>query len=137
MNLRLTASIAALVCLGACSGPPPQLDTPAEQTSAFNADTSTRLPGDTMNRVSVPGQAAPGSSTVMLNPEHGQPGHSCAIAVGAPLNGSSQMQQQPAPAQGLPMGSPSAPANGGGTARLNPAHGQPGHNCAIPVGQPL
>ena len=23
------------------------------------------------------------------------------------------------------------------TVKLNPAHGQPGHDCAIPVGQPL
>jgi hypothetical protein len=24
-----------------------------------------------------------------------------------------------------------------GNVRLNPAHGAPGHDCAIPVGQPL
>jgi hypothetical protein len=36
----------------------------------------------------------------------------------------------PSPAPVLPQ-----PANG--NVRLNPAHGQPGHDCAIPVGQPL
>ena len=29
---------------------------------------------------------APGITTAGLNPAHGQPGHDCAIAVGAPLN---------------------------------------------------
>lgn len=29
------------------------------------------------------------------------------------------------------------PANATGEVTLNPPHGQPGHDCAIPVGQPL
>lgn len=80
-----------------------------------------------------------------LNPAHGQPGHRCDIAVGAPLNS--------APAQGQPVqqtqtvqvnpnqknmvttttvAAPVKVAKG-----MNPSHGQPGHRCDIPVGSPL
>jgi len=92
-------------------------------------------------QVSVPTQnttpqtnitAPPANASVALNPPHGQAGHNCDIAVGAPLNGA-------APAVGAGSQSPfkinAAPSQG--TARLNPAHGQPGHSCDVPVGQPL
>lgn len=88
-------------------------------------------------------QAAPANSSA-LNPEHGQPGHRCDIAVGAPLNSS------PAPAQEITTqlntaqpqtAAPAvtAPAEKPNTAgkRLNPEHGQPGHDCAVAVGSPL
>jgi hypothetical protein len=72
------------------------------------------------------------SSKVMLNPAHGQPGHDCAVAVGAPLNA-------PAPkltaAPSITPTASAAPANS--TVRLNPAHGEPGHDCAVEVGKPL
>ncbi|MCF8714506.1 hypothetical protein JM658_06640 [Joostella atrarenae] len=55
-----------------------------------------------------------------MNPAHGQPGHRCDIAVGAPLT---------APVDGSLL-------NINGTT-LNPAHGQPGHRCDIAVGAPL
>lgn len=83
-----------------------------------------------------------------LNPAHGQPGHRCDISVGAPLN--SPVQKASAQGTAIPtqMAAPTAKAvavpsaqTGGSTAgsnaRLNPAHGQPGHDCKIPVGQPL
>ncbi len=86
-----------------------------------------------------------------LNPAHGQPGHRCDIAVGAPLStpagGQAATPSQPAtPAAG--NGQPflvndQAKQNAGSTAAtpasgtLNPAHGQPGHRCDIQVGQPL
>lgn len=79
------------------------------------------------------------AATVALNPEHGAPGHRCDIAVGAPLNspGSTPAPapiSTPAPVTLKPQ-TPPQPANN--NVRLNPAHGQPGHDCAIPVGQPL
>lgn len=84
---------------------------------------------------------------IALNPEHGQPGHRCEIPVGAPLNSKPEDFQnngatQSQPAATLPAGSPrieaTIPAGGGSsTVKLNPAHGQPGHDCAVPVGQPL
>lgn len=80
------------------------------------------------------------------NPAHGQPFHDCALPVGAPLNANAA----PAPSTGMPTSAPvvvpqkSAPATAEPTApanqkeaKLNPAHGLPGHDCAIPVGAPL
>jgi hypothetical protein len=90
------------------------------------------------------------------NPAHGQPGHRCDIPVGAPLNSpaAAQPTAQPKaqPVQITPQTSPQAspqmfpsqpsantpvaqPAKPGG--RINPPHGEPGHDCAVPVGQPL
>ena len=69
-----------------------------------------------------------------LNPPHGQPGHDCAIAEGAPLNGSPAVNAPGAPAMNFPTASPSSAPGG---PRLNPPHGQPGHDCAVQVGAPL
>lgn len=80
-----------------------------------------------------------------LNPAHGQPGHRCDIAVGAPLNSApTQGQATTQPAQTVQVNPnqqnvvttttavPAKVAKG-----MNPAHGQPGHRCDIPVGSPL
>ncbi|SRX72384.1 hypothetical protein [Aequorivita antarctica] len=65
------------------------------------------------------------SGNLALNPAHGQPGHDCAIPVGAPLDGSGASSSTASPIQ----------ASGG--SGINPAHGQPGHRCDIKVGDPL
>lgn len=70
-----------------------------------------------------------------LNPPHGQPGHRCDIAVGAPLDGSRPAQNSPlkvSPLQNQSSTPAAKPADG-----LNPPHGQPGHRCDIKVGDPL
>ena len=86
------------------------------------------------NTTTNPVSTAPG-----MNPAHGQPGHQCGIAVGAPLNTpaisnneqtvsipTSTVTKTPNPGQATPT------AKG-----MNPAHGQPGHQCGIAVGAPL
>lgn len=92
-----------------------------------------------------------------VNPAHGQPNHRCDISVGAPLSSPPNPQgvstpalpgpgdppvterlQMPAnntPPPSNPVGSngkpvPAAPG-------MNPAHGEPGHDCAVAVGAPL
>jgi hypothetical protein len=83
-----------------------------------------------------------------LNPAHGQPGHRCDIAVGAPLDSkpaaktttpvtTSTQTIPPAitttstmPNKTTVMPLPGAPG-------LNPKHGEPGHRCDIAVGAPL
>lgn len=69
---------------------------------------------------------------VKLNPPHGQPGHSCAVAVGAPLTAAATAAPAaaPQPMQMAPAGPTAAPAqqllpDG----KVNPPHGQPGHVC--------
>lgn len=92
--------------------------------------------------------------TAALNPAHGQPGHRCDIAVGAPLSAtpsSSGIVTNAAPVTVQPSSSqpvqnssatktPSlqlGTSNAQSGLRLNPAHGQPGHDCNIEVGKPL
>jgi hypothetical protein len=87
------------------------------------------------------------SETKGLNPAHGQPGHRCDIAVGAPLNSAPAPQQVQAtttqtgqtvqvnPNQKNVVTTTTSPVK---TAKgMNPSHGQPGHRCDIPVGAPL
>ncbi|MGF2410840.1 hypothetical protein [Ferruginibacter sp.] len=73
-----------------------------------------------------------------MNPAHGQPGHRCDIAVGAPLNSkpaaptattANMSTTQP---QATPVAVNTTTAPG-----MNPPHGQPGHRCDISVGAPL
>ena len=76
------------------------------------------------------------ATAVALNPAHGMPKHRCDIPVGAPLNSPAQTNVTTAPrlpAPTLPL--PSAPDLV--AAGTNPPHGQPGHDCSIPVGAPL
>lgn len=100
---------------------------------------------------------APVTTKPGMNPPHGQPGHRCDIAVGAPLNspakpavkaGSGTTQQiNPATITTTTTTQPSgAPAilsteSGSGTTTtapgMNPPHGQDGHRCDIAVGAPL
>lgn len=81
-----------------------------------------------------------------INPAHGQPGHRCDIAVGAPLNSAPAKGQTTTaqPVQTVQVNpnqqkvvttttaAPVKVAKG-----MNPSHGQPGHRCDIPVGSPL
>ena len=92
--------LAAVSVLGlACKEAPEKLDqAPIEQSS---------------NPVTTE-KTAP--EKVVLNPKHGEPGHRCDIAVGAPLNSKSDKKT---------------------TGKTNPPHGQPGHRCDLPVGAAL
>ena len=99
-----------------------------------------------------PGTAQPQQAVAKgMNPAHGQPGHRCDIPVGAPLNSA---PKTPAAKSGQAVTINQTPAaTGQGTATaapallqapaqetapgMNPPHGQPGHRCDVPVGQPL
>jgi hypothetical protein len=100
-----------------------------------------------MPTTAVPTPAPAVPTAKGMNPPHGQPGHRCDIAVGAPLN-SKPAAPAPAPqAQATPLPvtvNPNAPTiipsevkAAPTAAGMNPAHGQPGHRCDIAVGAPL
>jgi hypothetical protein len=90
------------------------------------------------------------NATGGINPAHGQPGHRCDIAVGAPLNSAPAQTQTQQTATAQPgqtvqvnpnqqkmvttttVAAPVKVAKG-----MNPSHGQPGHRCDIPVGSSL
>ena len=92
------------------------------------------------NTVSVnqPKPTAPG-----MNPPHGQPNHRCDIPVGAPLNSkkAEATTVKTTDIQTTTTAPIATPENNAGSTSvadgMNPAHGQPGHRCDIPVGAPL
>lgn len=124
-----------VVAFSACNSSP-------KQTQSVITPTPTGLPS-----ASAPVTATGEKPT--HNPAHGQPYHDCAIAVGAPLNAKNNApaadMSNPAAAPASPASAPvvtapSVPANqkeNQKEVKLNPAHGQPGHSCAIAVGAPL
>lgn len=93
-----------------------------------------------------------------MNPPHGEPGHRCDISVGAPLNSAPTAAAKPPATNGTanitPMEAPiqntslvpalqntptniSTKTSTAFSGKINPAHGQPGHDCKVAVGQPL
>jgi hypothetical protein len=105
----------------------------------------------------VAAKASPTNSSQVtgtgLNPAHGQPGHRCDVAVGAPLNSpknsTATVPATTAPKSMVPNYSFSPIKDSTKSAAtpqfeydstgavLNPAHGQPGHDCTIAIGKPL
>lgn len=133
-------AIAAALMLAACAdnAEPKPADLPA-----VPATSEVGLAAPVVDMV----MEAEAPASVLLNPAHGEPGHRCEIPVGAPLDGSGQASNTatmppPAPTVVSPVADPmmAAPVTSpvaGGSGRLNPAHGEPGHDCAVPVGSPL
>ncbi len=103
---------------------------------ACNADKTKTTDAKTATDLQAP-VAAEG-----LNPVHGAPGHRCDIDVGAPLSSpvaqpNATVQQGAPQMPTAPSASPATPAVSENGKKLNPAHGMPGHDCALPVGAPL
>jgi hypothetical protein len=107
----------------------------AQDTTKANSAVQTPAPAANPNTVM--------GATGGVNPAHGQPGHRCDVAVGAPLNSPSSQptQQVTAQTQTTPTTAvvttttpqPTTPTAKG----MNPPHGQAGHRCDIAVGAPL
>lgn len=74
-------------------------------------------------------------TTAQVNPAHGEPGHSCAIPVGAPLNSEKKSSTQATTKK--TSASNVSPIKTDQTPDVNPPHGEPGHDCAKPVGASL
>jgi hypothetical protein len=85
------------------------------------------------NTTAQPTNAASGA-----NPAHGQPGHRCDIAVGAPLNSAiapvATQQNNSVPANSVSTTQVETTPTAEG---MNPPHGQANHRCDIAVGSPL
>lgn len=95
-----------------------------------------KTPEATPQETSETSAQAAGSEEVKVNPAHGLPGHRCDLPVGAPLTASAGSTPNPTPTSQLPSTSVS-PVRVDQTPQVNPAHGEPGHDCSIPVGAPL
>lgn len=124
-----------VVALSACNSSP-------KQTQTVITPTPTGLPSATTPVAST-------GERPTNNPAHGQPFHDCALPVGAPLTAKNNTPATAAPTTPVAVpvtaspastpvttSAPAVPKNKKGV-KLNPAHGQPGHSCAIAVGAPL
>lgn len=129
------------------------------QPTATTTPAATTQPAATVANNTVSFPSSPGTNTIApvttstapgMNPAHGQPGHRCDIAVGAPLDSkpvAATTTTTPLPlTPSLPSATPVSPATipaavpAATTATapgMNPPHGQPGHRCDISVGAPL
>ena len=96
--------------------------------------TETATASQLQNTTAQPTTAAAGA-----NPAHGQPGHRCDIAVGAPLNTPvATTPQQTATAPAPTVTTTAVPVETTPTPEgMNPPHGQTNHRCDIAVGAPL
>ena len=124
-----------------------------EQKSASDSSNVTSAQNSAPITMNNSAPVAPQSNTVSvnqtqptapgMNPPHGQPNHRCDIPVGAPLNSkkAEATTVKTTDNQTTTTAPIAAPQNNAGStsvvAGMNPAHGQPGHRCDIPVGTPL
>lgn len=147
-QLVYSSAIVMAVTLSACSQEETAKSTTTEQaeSDAMLINTSPAMPGAASAQpatvistqagkaqTATQGSTQAAKTVAAINPPHGQPGHDCAVPVGAPLNSSAESQAQ------RPAASPaqSSTPGGNGSARINPPHGQPGHDCDVAVGAPL
>lgn len=143
--MRRILYILALASLSACNSGK------TEQAKQNYAATPNGLADLQKNNPAIATSTATASnkSNLLLNPAHGEPGHDCSIAVGAPLKASArtnvatptpkptiQTVTPPPTATVNTVPQPVATIDSKGQ-KLNPAHGQPNHRCDIAVGAPL
>lgn len=105
----------------------------SQENTATTSPTISNQTGQNQTTSIVPSNASAASG---MNPAHGQPGHVCGIAVGAPLN-SATPQQKAAPVNQVGTAAITAAPTTKTAPGMNPPHGQPGHVCGTAVGQPL
>ncbi len=133
-------ALAFLVQLSACSttgAPPEGPGSPAVNAVVQETTPSTLPPAGAMEPV----DGAPSPTDAKLNPPHGEPGHRCEIPVGAPLDGTpATTGTVTTPSAGATPARPDVPTASTpnlSSGKINPPHGEPGHDCAVPVGSPL
>jgi hypothetical protein len=149
-------SLIAFVCAGVMVS---SCESSGEKTASQSQTPSTQQATNPLPIVNPAPVTTPsgntGSTTTTtaagMNPEHGKPGHRCDIPVGASLSTPVQKPATnitpttvtpPAPTVATaPMVTPTNTTTSTTPATvapgMNPAHGQPGHRCEIPVGAPL
>lgn len=139
-------------------------DSLTESVGAITTDTTQSITAGVDPVIATsPAQSTPviDPNNTGKNPAHGEPGHRCDIDVGAPLNSppGKSAPSQPMEIKTTDANTPSGPATitpslstpqpsiqtpptpvtqpGVTLPGMNPPHGEPGHDCAIPVGSPL
>ena len=132
-NTFFTIATFTSLLLIACSGQD-EIKTDAVPETAI----APLLPStDTQITVTDSGALQKNEAGVALNPQHGQPGHRCEIAVGAPLNSPPNTANTPALVPPTTIATVPAVTTNTADVKLNPKHGEPGHRCELAVGAPL
>ena len=138
MRNNLFVLFLVTLIMSSCSNPSPDIDKtlPVIKPIETSVTLESEAPATIIEATNPLPQIAPANS-VALNPPHGEPGHDCNIAVGSPLKGAANSLNA-APVMPV-MPSALNPVNNISTSgiRLNPPHGEPGHDCNVQVGQPL
>lgn len=150
MKTSFIALCAGSVLILSCANEKETATDKSSSDSVSQTSVPAQLPSDAINtsapqtfttQPATPQTSAPAAAG--MNPAHGEPGHRCDIAVGAPLN-SPPSSTPAAPVTSTPTATfnppPAAPVTTTPTATapgMNPPHGQPGHDCAVAVGAPL
>lgn len=75
--------------------------------------------------------------SIKVNPAHGLPGHRCDLPVGAPLNGTPSTTNTTTTSNTQQTSTSVSPIRIDQTPDINPPHGEPYHDCSIPVGAKL
>lgn len=154
MNKKIVLGLAFIATLFVTSCkkelvPQDSSETPLTETTAASENTTEITPQAQPAPVVAPTQAVQAANPTStktapgMNPPHGQPGHRCDIAVGAPLNSPKGTMPTTAPTQKpaatlekvTPASQPKPVVET--PPGMNPPHGQPGHRCEIAVGAPL
>ena len=145
-----------VVLLAACNDSKPEQDltiVPLKDTApngvintsaTSNQNLTQQMPANAVNgltqtQTTMPQSVTAAIATAGMNPEHGKPGHSCDIGVGAPLNSAPTKIAAPATiTQPTTVSQPAiVPAKTVTAKGMNPPHGEAGHRCDISVGAPL
>lgn len=136
------------IAVGAPLNSKPTAPAVSSPTITTSTPTNVSQPAVVSSPASATNNSNGTKSSAGINPAHGQPGHRCDIAVGAPLDSKpvqASIQQPatvstpstPAPKAALPYTPVTTQAATPTAKGMNPAHGQPGHRCDIAVGAPL
>ena len=137
MTFKYYSFILGIALLSCKEDLKPQETSKAVRAEQNASSTTTNVAQTTNSTISSNNQ---NQATGPLNPAHGQPGHRCDIAVGAPLTSStnnSVQTQNNISTQNIQV-TPQSTTSAAKTAKgINPPHGQPGHRCDIAVGEPL
>ena len=147
MKTNYILMILFLIIIFSCKKELEPQESSAVTISPANDTASTTAVSSGLTNNSGPNPALPQQTSNLnaggINPPHGQAGHRCDIAVGAPLN-STPNKSIPDPAvknsisgsiESTVVKSKSSVV--AALPGMNPPHGQTGHRCDIAVGAPL
>ncbi|CAD7804553.1 hypothetical protein CHRY9390_01240 [Chryseobacterium aquaeductus] len=127
------------------NGSPAPAATPANQNITVNGNNSVQIDPNAVSpgKIMVDQNGKQVKTAPGMNPPHGEPGHRCDIPVGQALNSKPSPAAQPAAQTAQVQAPQPAPVtqavanNTGPKPKLNPAHGEPWHDCAKKVGDAL